>query len=128
MWLYFHIDFGVCARSTFQHIGAAFLAPPLGGVWGCFLPCLLLSGVAWPPLGGVLGGATFPLSSVGRCCLASFLRCCCVFPLVFSGAAFLSLLWVVFPFSLSHHMMGWMLGCWAVGSTVGVLGGSVCGC
>ena len=37
---------------------------------GCFLPCLLLRGVAWLPLGGVLGGATFPLSSVVvRCCV-----------------------------------------------------------
>ena len=40
-------------------------------------PCLLLRGVAWPPLGGVLGGATFPLSSVGWCLASSFIGSWC---------------------------------------------------
>ena len=68
-----------------------------------------MRGVAWPPsLGGVLGGATFPLSSVG-------------------GAAW--------PPSLGGvcHMMGWGVGvlvCWAVGSGVWSVGrlGRVLGC
>ena len=117
--LHLHIDFGVCVRSTFQHSGAALHAPPLGGA---------------------LGGATFPLSSVGRCCLASSFGCCCIFPLLFSGAAFLSLLWAGFPFSsvgwccLASSFFGsWcfasphdglgvgLLGYWAVGSGVGVV-------
>ena len=75
-----------------------------------------------------------PLSSVGRCCLASFFGCCCVFPLPFSGgAAFLSHLWVGFPFS----SVGWCLassffGSWCFatphdGLGVGLLG-RVLGC
>ena len=131
VWLYFHIDVGVCVRSTFRH--------SLLLLWVVFWVELLspLSSVAWCCL------ASFGLCSwwcyfshVGRCCLASFFGCCCVFPILFSGAAFL---WVGFPFSsvgwcclassffgswcFASHMMGWMLGCWVVG----VLGGWV-GC
>ena len=50
--------------------GAALPLPSFSGV--AFFP-LLSRAVAFlllPLLGGVLGGATFPLSSVGRCCLA----------------------------------------------------------
>ena len=75
VWLYFHIDFGVCVRSTFfQHSGPALFAPRLCGVLGgaafslvfccVVLPGLLLcvllrfsSSFQWcrlpfPPLGG----------------------------------------------------------------------------
>ena len=115
VWLYLHIDFGVCVRSTFQHSGAALPAPPLGGVLGgadfslvfcCvvllgLLRAVFLVGLLFPCL--LLGGAAWPPPSLGR------------------GA-------------LPPHMMGWVLwgvgvlGCWAVGSGVGVLGGSVVRC
>ena len=76
--------------------------------WSCFLPCLLLRGVAWPLLDGVLGGAIFPLSSVGRCCLAS---------------SFGS-----WSFATPHDGLGvglvvGLLECWAFGSCVGVIDG-----
>ena len=95
-----------------------FACSPYGWCIGCccFLPCLLLRGVAWPPLGGVLGGATFPLSSVGRCCLASSLRCCCVFPLLY-------VCWGVRWFGGSVVrccVLGRVLGGWVVGVGVGV--------
>ena len=76
--------------------GASFLLLLL---WvGLLSPPLLLEGAALPSLslGGVLGGATFPFSSVGWCRLASFVGCCCVLhsPSL-RGAAFLLSLLVV---------------------------------
>ena len=73
----------------------------------CFLPCLLLRGVAWPPS---LGAVAF-------------------FPLLSNGAAFPSLFWVGFPFSsvgwccLASSFFGsWCFGCcgvkWFGGSVV----------
>ena len=78
-----------CLRAFFFGDGAAFLF--FG--WGP----LLLEGAALPSLslGGVLGGATFPFSSVGWCRLASLFGWCCVLhSLLLRGAAFLLLLWV----------------------------------
>ena len=88
---------------------------------------LLPEGTALPSLslGGVLGGATFPFSSVGWCCLASFVGWCCVIPSLlfawcclpsppFGGAAFspssvkepLGLLrWLVMRCSLSFFVV-----------------------
>ena len=70
--------------------GASFLLLLL---WAGLLSLpLLLEGTALPSLslGGVLGGATFPFSSVGWCCLASFVGWCCVIPsLLLRGAAFI---------------------------------------
>ena len=86
--------------------GAAFLHLLL---WvGLLSHPLLLEGAALPSLslGGVLGGATFPFSSVGWCRLASLFGWCCVWPsLLLRDAAFLLLLWVGL-LSLSSSL-GW---------------------
>ena len=115
-------------------MGAALPPPSLGGValfpillCGCCL-LSLSSFFCWKVLPYLLflwivfsGGATFPLSSVGWCRLASFVGCCCVlpspfawcclpspplggaaFPLLFSWVVLLGLLrWVVLRCSLS---------------------------
>ena len=84
-----------CVWPSLLLRGAAFLLH----IWVWLLsPPLLLEGAALPSLslGGVLGGATFPFSSVEWCRLASLFGWCCVWPsLLLRGAAFLSLLpWV----------------------------------
>ena len=123
VWLYLHIDFSVCVRSTFQHSGAALLALLSGGVLGGAAFTLVL---CWAVLLGLLLWVLFRFSS-------SFQWCCLPFPplggfsLLFSWVVLLCLLllWVVVLCPT------WWVRCWGVGvfwrvvSGVGVLGGSV---
>ena len=80
----------VHVRSRFQHGGA--VSPP-------------------PPLGGVLGEATFPLSSVGWCSWHTPSLGVVVFPPFFlEGAAFLPLLlWVGLLFHLLLRAAAFLL-------------------
>ena len=114
--------------------------------WSCFLPCLLLRGVAWPPLAVFLVGLLFPCLLLGGAAWSPSLGAVAFFLFLFSGAAFLSILWVSFPFvsvgwcclassffgswcfATPHGLGVGLLGCWAVGSGVGVSGGSVVRC
>ena len=80
--------------------------------WSCFLPCLLLGGAAWPPSLGAV--AFFLFFSV---VLPSFPSFRWVFPsLKLGGAAWPPPLG---RGALPKNMMGWVLGCWAVGRLLG---------